>query len=156
MLPEQSFHIVQSMLIPVKAIKELVSILRKDKAFLGTKKPFERLQKVYKIAPGAIAKGVTVEKVFEFEGANAVRIKTIEDADFPPPATNSVSILDARTGNRLGTISRENPRFSQCVNSSSVKLTAKIVNEVYKDTEYEGCKIMLRPKVISKDLVCII
>ncbi len=156
MLPEQSLHIAQTMLEPILTLKSLVSAVKSDKECMNVgsvrvKDPFNHLLKFYKLNNGAVAKGTSIERCFEFKGdANAVRIRTLQPADLPPPASNVISILDARTGNCLGTINRESPRFNQCVNSTNLKVAAKISSGgESKDMEYSGCKLVLRPKVSS-------
>lgn len=143
--PEQMIHLSQLMQEPIKVLKGSWKI------FLSGKNIMEwssTLDKIFEVNETSISQGTTTEFDAIFRDADELHISTVTDAEFPPPATNCITINDAKTGNLIATISRDSPRFNEHILTNHIKIASKIVKETNKDYLYLGCKIRIRPKVI--------
>ena len=144
------------MLLPaIGLLKELVGLISCDKKNItvGSKEilnPFKHLDEEFEVTTVDIEKGIMLEKEYNFTLATSVRIKTIIDADFPPPSANCINLNHSKSGDNLLTISPKVNSVNKILNVSKFKLSMKINNEQQKDLVYTGCTICIRPKVILK------
>ena len=142
--PEQMMHLSQLMQAPIKLLKGSWNIFLSGKNILEWS---SALDKIFEVTETAISQGSTVEFEAIFRDADELHITTVNDAELPQPATNCITINDAKTGNLITTISRDNPRFNEHILTNHIKIATKIVKETNKDYLYSGCKIRIRPKV---------
>jgi hypothetical protein len=97
------------------------------------------------VTAGDIAKGIVLDKEYEFPFATSIHVTTASEADFPSPNSNCITLNHAKSDTTLGTISHDSPYFSKLLNVSKLKVTIKI--EQKKDAFHTGCRIQLKPKV---------
>ncbi len=154
--PAQILHLSHSLLNAIEPLKSFVRLVKNDKKMLilgaapssiMVPNPFESLDSFFEVDEAAIVKGAALEKEFHVPLANAVHVTTLSDADLPPPASNEILLIDAKSDTQVWVISRDYPAVNKVFQCEKLKITAKIVNELQKDVAYSGCCIRLRPKV---------
>jgi len=97
------------------------------------------------VTSGDIAKGIILDKDYEFPFATSIHVTTIIEADFPSPNSNCITLNHVKSGAILGTISHESPYINKILHGSKLKISVKIGQR--KDALHIGCKLQLKPKV---------